>query len=145
MMERKLLHDKHHVVRHVGPSKVSEGEVSPAAFEKQPISVNWLECTDETLSKEDQIKRISGLVRLTVRKNDKFLELNVADIRSLGNDYDVVNDPLKKIDEWSCAPCHSEIIVPGESPIQVLVKLADTVRKIHLPHSICHNNSPHKG
>ncbi|MCY4151347.1 MAG: hypothetical protein OXE94_03815 [Aestuariivita sp.] len=100
-------------------------------FKKQPISVNWLECTDEMLSKEDQIKRVNGLVRLTVRKNDKFLELNVADIRSLGNDYDVVTDPLEETGEWPCAPCHSEIVIPGTDPTQVLVKLADTVRKIH--------------
>ncbi len=113
MMERILLRDDHHVVRHVGSSKVSEGEVSPAAFEKHPISVNWLECTDETLSKEDQIKRVREVVRLTVRKNDKFLELNVADIRSLGKDYDVLNDPLEETADWPCALCHSEIVIPG--------------------------------
>ncbi len=122
----------HNVVRYVGGSKRHGDTVYPQGFEGSPISVNWLECGDG--SKDEQVDRVRGLLRMRRGRSAGLAELNVGTVRGLASGLDVVEDPLAASAEWPAAPCHAEIVgIPEHQPSQKLVceQLADKVVNVY--------------
>ena len=105
------LPDDHHIVRHVGSSKIKKGKVEASAFELRPneagVSVNWLEYYSG-LGKADQLSKIRRSSGLSLKKSGRFAELNVGRVRQRLVDegfekISIVHSPLCK------NPSHSEI------------------------------------
>lgn len=124
--------DEHHVVRHVGHTKINEGEVDPDVFKGETLSVNWLEFADGT--KDEQLARVRLRIRRKVGSKSRFAELNVGRVRGISKDIDVVEDPLPAENGCPAAPCHAEIIgLPKDACTQKRVSeaIADSVIALH--------------
>ena len=79
------LPDTEQVVRYVRPSHILEnGRVAGRAFRlrvgEEGLSVNWLGYFAE-LSKPEQVREVRRLIRMTLRGNGRFAELNVGAVK----------------------------------------------------------------
>ena len=86
-MNGKELSPEDHVVRYVKPSSMHEGRVDSSEFQlnlrrtgDKGVSVNWLECYADC-PKEARLAEIRKVIRLELRRNGRFAELNVGRIR----------------------------------------------------------------
>ncbi len=122
-----------HVVRYVKPSMILEdGVVDGSDFRVRAIrpdeaglSVNWLEaCLGK---KEHRLNEVRRLIRLRVRPNGRFAELNVDTIlRVVSEELDtlrIVHDPLEAEGGFEADPSHAQItgLPPGDSDQAALV------------------------
>lgn len=107
-----VLNDSDHVVRLVKPSLV-ETLPSSAAFldnRHRPASMNWLECFDPP--RENQLHEVRSRIRLTLRVNARFVELNVGAAKDTAEEFGTtlafVKKPLPAKDEMPEDPSHCE-------------------------------------
>ena len=122
-----VLNDWDHVVRLVKPSLV-ETLPSAAAFldnRQRPASMNWLECFNPP--RENQLREVRSRIRLTLRVNARFVELNVGDAKDTAAEYGTtlafVKKPLPAKDALPEDPSHCE--AHGKSPAVVAEILAE--------------------
>jgi len=132
-MTVRRIPDGHHVVRHVGGSKVEDGIINPDGFwGNVPLSVNWLECVEG--DKREQLNRVRDLSRRKLGATSVYAELKVSEVRNLALGLEVRADPLPAEDSYSCVPCHAEIVGITEDPCRrklVSEALADSVIETH--------------
>ncbi|MCY3986898.1 MAG: hypothetical protein OXF23_07675 [Candidatus Dadabacteria bacterium] len=121
------LPESDHIVRYVKPSNLELGRVSISEFklregreDERGVSVNWLEYYNN-FSKEEQLAEIRRVSRLKLRKNGRFAELNVGEIKRLVSkelrDLRIIHTPLDAEGHFLADPSHSEIVgLPSENP-----------------------------
>ena len=133
-----------HVVRYVKPTHVREdgsidGENFRLSINSSPLSVNWLEYF-RGRNKEQQLREVRKLIRLSLRPNGRFAELNVGttirDLELLLPTLRFVHSPSEATPRYDADPSHSEILglPPGGSPQAALVgeMIAECVGTIQL-------------
>ena len=127
------LSDQDHVVRYVKPTMVREdGTVDGGDFRLRPhrpddtgLSVNWLEVFGS--NHVHQLSEVRRVVRLQLKRNGRFAEMNVGKVRSKVaqelNTLGIVHNPLEATDSHDADPSHAEIIgLPaGDSDQAILV------------------------
>lgn len=130
-MNSNDLPENDHIVRYVKPSNIDieSGRVNIAEFrlrENRPdekgVSVNWLEYY-KNLSKQKQLAEVRKVSRLKLRKNGRFVELNVGETKKFLSeelpDLRIIHAPLDAEDEFPADPSHSEITgLPSGTPEQ---------------------------
>ena len=130
-------------MRYVRPSHVREdgsidGENFRLRLQETALSINWLDYFQRR-SKEEQLGEVSRLIRLSVRPNGRFAELNVGttirDLELLLPAIRFVHSPSEATPRYRADPSHSEILglPPGGSPQAALVgeMIAECVGTIH--------------
>ena len=133
-----------HIVRYVRPSHVREdGSIDGENFRLRPqetaLSVNWLDYFQRR-SKEEQLGEVRRIIRLSVRSNGRFAELNVGTMKThiahMIDDLRFIHSPREATARYRADPSHSEIIglPPGDSPHAALIgeMIAECVGAIHL-------------
>ena len=124
-MNDNNLPESDHIVRYVKPSNLEFDRVSIAEFKwregrEKGISVNWIEYY-KNFSKEGQLAEIRRVSRLKLRKNGRFAELNVGEIKRFVSeelrDLSIIHTPLDAEKGFLADPSHSEIVgLPSENP-----------------------------
>ena len=107
--------EEDHVVRYASPRLVLEdGSVSGSAFVLRPddsgLSVNWLERFGG--SKEEQLSEVRKRIRMKLRRNGRFAELNVGSTREFVDEHatiQFVHDPLMSEGVHPDDPSHTEV------------------------------------
>ncbi len=111
------LPDDSHVVRYVRPGHVREdgsvdGECFKLRTQEATLSINWLDYF-EGRSRESQLREIRRAIRLNLRRNGRFAELNVGETkRAVGGLVDhlrFVHAPRAATPRFRPDPSHSEI------------------------------------
>ena len=131
-------------MRYVRPSHVREdgsidGENFRLRLQETALSINWLDYFQRR-SKEEQLGEVRRLIRLSVKPNGRFAELNVGTTKShiahIIDDLRFVHTPREATARYRAAPSHSEILglPPGDSPQAALLgeMIAECVGAIHL-------------
>ena len=119
------------VVRYVKPTHVREdgsidGENFRLSTNGSPLSVNWLEYF-RGRNKEQQLREVRKLIRLSLRPNGCFAELNVGttirDLELLLPAIRFVHSPSEATPHYDADPSHSEIfgLPPLASPESALI------------------------
>ena len=117
MRLRDLPNDSH-VARYVKPSHYREdgtidGECFRLRLGETAVSVNWLE-SFPAKSRKTQLREIRRVIRLTLRPNGRFAELNTSNtIKSLDSrlpDIRFVHSPRDATSRHDADPSHSEIV-----------------------------------
>lgn len=144
-MSGKELSPEDHVVRYVKPSSMHEGRVDSSEFQLNPrrtddrgVSVNWLECYADC-PKEAQLAEIRRVIRLELRRNGRFAELNVGKVKQhLAEKLPylrIIHAPLDAEGELEEDPSHSEITKlpePGSDQAEMIGEMiAECVCDLH--------------
>lgn len=140
------LSDDDHIVRYVRATSIREdGTVDGSEFRLRPnrpddtgVSVQWLECYRD-LPKDDQLARVRGVSRLTLKKKARFAELNAGQVkRHVFEEQEamrIVHWPLETEGEFPVDPSHAEIIglPPGDSDQAALIgdMIAQCIIRLH--------------
>ena len=128
------LPDHDHIVRYVKATSVREdGTVDGSEFRLRPnrpddtgVSVQWLECYRD-VSKGDQLAKVRGVSRLTLKKKARFVELNVGQVKRHVFEelkaMQIVHWPLEAEGEFPADPSHAELtgLPPGDSDHAALI------------------------
>jgi len=133
-----------HVVRYVKPTKIFEdGSVDGSEFYLRPheagLSVNWIECFGNHITKIQQLNEVRRLSRISMKKSGCLAELNVGEtkqhIRSESINLRFINRPLEATEDYEEDPSHSEIMgLPiGDSAQAALLgqMIAECVKDTH--------------
>lgn len=127
-MKGSEIQETHRVVRYVSPRLVHPtGHADPEAFvdagafelrkfrdktDETGLSVNWLDKFSGT--PESQLQEVVRRLRVTVRKNGRFAELVVGELKALlaAEDIEasVIRDPLEEDDEHVADPSHAQVL-----------------------------------
>jgi hypothetical protein len=138
-MTRQAVPDDDHILRHVKPSAIDDGQIQGAAFEWRPkkiddgISVNWIECAEGS-NLQEKIDYIRQRRRLQWKKSHRLAKLNVGhtrrtvEVRSidlgLALSPIVVQDPLEEeLDrDYAPDPTHALVMPISLEPAQSRLK-----------------------
>lgn len=141
-MTGDVLPDDANVVRYVRPGQIDGDTVDGSAFRlranESGLSVHWLEIFED-LAKTEQLDEVRRLSRLSMSRNGRLAELNVAEaIQHISDMLDsprIVHSPLDAADLYEADPSHSEFLgLPdSESPEAALIgdMIAELVLAVH--------------
>ena len=144
-MNGEELSPEDHIVRYVKPSSMHEGRVDGSEFQLSPrraddkgVSVNWLECYADC-PKEARLAEVRRVIRLELRRNGRFAELNVGEVkRHLAEKLPslrIIRAPLDAEGELEADPSHSEITElpePGSDRAEIIGDMiAECVCELH--------------
>lgn len=134
-----------HIVRYVKPSMILEdGTPDGSDFclrvsrpDEIGLSVNWLEAFGPP--KAQQLSEVRHLIRLGIRRNGRFAELEVGTtLHTVSEEMTtlrMLHDPLEATDRFGADPSHAEIVglPPGNSDEAALVGdlIAECVVDMH--------------
>ena len=130
-------------MRYVKPSHVREdGSIDGENFRLRPqenaLSINWLDYYKQWPI-DEQLSEIRRLIRLSLRHNGRFAELNVGatkgQIAQLTDTVRFIHTPREATKRYNADPSHSEIVglPPGDSILAALIgeMIADCIINQH--------------